>query len=55
MTAGVSFWIASSNTGIPATVGQVMISALPIILGFQLILAFLNYDVSKEPKRPISF
>ena len=55
ITAGVNFWIGSSNTGIPATVGEVMISALPIILGFQLILAFLNYDVYKEPKRPISF
>jgi hypothetical protein len=29
-----------------------MISALPIIIGFQLVLAFLSYDIASTPKRP---
>jgi hypothetical protein len=29
-----------------------MISALPIIIGFQLLLAFLSYDIASTPKRP---
>lgn len=54
MTAGINFWLASSETGVPATFGQVMISTVPTILGFQLLLAFLSYDVAREPNRPIS-
>lgn len=50
--AGINFFAASSATGIPATTGQVMLSALPMILGVQLLLAFLSYDISSEPKRP---
>lgn len=52
LVAGINFWIASAMTGVAATVGQVMLSAVPLILGFQLILAFLSYDVSTEPKNP---
>ncbi len=36
-----------------ASSGTVMLSSLPIILGFQLLIAFLQYDVSNIPKRPI--
>ena len=49
---GVTSWISASAAGVPATTGQVMLSAVPVILGFQLILAFLNYDVSSVPRRP---
>ena len=34
-----------------ASAGTVMLSAVPIILGFQLLLAFLSYDISSTPKR----
>jgi dolichol-phosphate mannosyltransferase len=49
---GITSWISASSQGIPATTGQVMLSAVPVILGFQLILAFLNYDISSVPRRP---
>jgi glycosyltransferase involved in cell wall biosynthesis len=49
---GVTSWASASAAGVPATTGQVMLSAVPVILGFQLILAFLNYDVSSVPRRP---
>ena len=55
LIAGINFWITSAAVGVPATVGQVMLSAVPMILGFQLLLAFLSYDVSREPEKAISY
>ena len=51
--AGVNFWTQSSALGQAATVGQVMLAVLPIILGFQLLLSVLSLDVANEPKRPL--
>ena len=52
LLAGINFWIQGNETGMPETVGQVMISAVPLILGFQLLLAFVSSDISSEPSRP---
>jgi glycosyltransferase involved in cell wall biosynthesis len=49
---GVQRWMDSNATGVPATAGSVMLSVTPMILGFQLLLAFVNYDVSSVPNRP---
>jgi glycosyltransferase involved in cell wall biosynthesis len=49
---GITSWASASAAGVPATTGQVMLSAVPVILGFQLLLSFLNYDVSSVPRRP---
>lgn len=49
---GIVRWSQSADTGVPASVGSVMLSAVPLILGFQLILAFISYDVAAEPKKP---
>lgn len=46
---GINKWIESANLDVPATAGSVMISALPILMGLQLILAFLNNDISSTP------
>jgi dolichol-phosphate mannosyltransferase len=47
---GVVFGLANWNSRGPATAGTVMLAALPIILGSQLILAFLNYDIQSVPR-----
>jgi hypothetical protein len=39
-------------TGVAATTGTVMISVVPLILGFQLLLAFVSHDVASVPNRP---
>jgi glycosyltransferase involved in cell wall biosynthesis len=52
LSFGLQSWANSSAAGIAATTGQVMISAVPLILGFQLLLSFLTYDVSAVPRRP---
>lgn len=49
---GISHWISSASSGISTPAGTVMLAALPIIIGFQLILAFIGHDVSSVPKRP---
>ena len=51
--AGVNFWTQALTVGQAATVGQVMLAVLPIILGFQLLLSVLGLDVANEPKRPL--
>jgi hypothetical protein len=48
---GVVKFSESIATGVPATAGTVMLSAVPLILGFQLVLAFLSYDIASVPKR----
>jgi dolichol-phosphate mannosyltransferase len=45
-------WLHSINTGIPSSAGTVMLSALPVIVGLQLILAFLGHDIRSVPNRP---
>jgi len=45
-------WLQSMNSGIPTPAGTVMLSALPILAGIQLILAFLGYDIATVPTRP---
>jgi glycosyltransferase involved in cell wall biosynthesis len=51
---GSMAWINGSAPGVPATSGQVMIAALPLIVGIQLLLAFLQYDVASTPTDPLS-
>ncbi len=46
-------WYHSVSTGETASTGTVMIAVLPIILGFQLLLSFLGFDMTNEPKTTI--
>jgi glycosyltransferase involved in cell wall biosynthesis len=46
-------WIAVRQPGEPASAGIVMAAALPIILGVQLLLQAVNYDIGATPARPI--
>ena len=41
-----------SYDGEVTTSGEVMLAAVPIILGLQLLLAFLSYDITNMPKVP---
>ena len=45
-------WIVGSHEG-PAPAGVVMAAALPIIVGVQLLLAAINFDVQNSPSEPI--
>lgn len=41
-------WHISNISNTPATTGTVIIGLLPIILGFQLILQFITFDINKK-------
>jgi len=51
---GFNSWAASDASGIPSTPGAVMITGISIILGVQLLLSFLMFDISRTPARSIS-
>ncbi|MBB3118068.1 glycosyltransferase family 2 protein [Pseudoduganella violacea] len=46
-------WIESARAGVATSAGTVMLSALPVLMGMQLILAFLAYDIAAVPRRAI--
>ena len=48
---GLTHWWYSVDLGVPSSAGTVMLSALPVIVGLQLILAFLGHDISSVPDR----
>lgn len=47
---GVTFWSYSLASGHPATAGQVMLSVLPLLVGFQLLLQAFVIDISSVPQ-----
>jgi hypothetical protein len=50
---GAAAWYQSHQTGQNASVGTVMLATLPIILGFQLLLAALSFDIANVPSKPL--
>ena len=50
---GVVAWVESAAAARSTPVGTVMIATLPIILGFQLLLGALTFDIANVPTRPI--
>lgn len=50
---GMTEWSKSIATGMTVSSGTVMLAALPAILGLQLLLTALQYDMSQQPHIPI--
>jgi dolichol-phosphate mannosyltransferase len=50
---GVHAWVVSLDRHVFASSGTVMVAALPVILGLQLLLSFLNYDMKSAPRLPL--
>ena len=49
---GLSHWWHSAALGVATPAGTIMLSALPTLMGMQLILAFLAYDIGSVPRTP---
>jgi len=49
---GLARYLEASEAGRATSAGQVTLSALALILGVQLLLSFLAYDVQSEPRVP---
>ncbi len=50
---GIAHWMESARTDVATPAGTVMLAALPVIMGVQLVLAFLAYDIASVPRRPL--
>jgi hypothetical protein len=50
---GLTNWHFYSVNNTLTPTGSIMITALALIFGFQLLLAFLAFDISAVPRRPI--
>ena len=44
-------WYESSISGVTASSGTVIIAALPLMVGSQLLISFLNFDVNNQPNQ----
>jgi glycosyltransferase involved in cell wall biosynthesis len=51
---GLTRWVIGASHDQVNTAGTVMLSALPIILGAQLLLAAMSYDVANVPRTPMA-
>jgi len=50
---GSVHWIRGYAFDVLASPGTVMLAALPVILGSQLMLSFINFDLANVPQRPL--
>ena len=46
-------WAASAQMHVATPAGTVMLAAMPLLVGLQLLLSFVGYDISSVPKRPL--
>lgn len=53
MIFGARHWLLSLRTGDPASTGTVVIAALALLMGLQLVLAFLGHDIASVPRRAL--
>jgi len=51
---GAYHWIHAIVQATPTPLGTIMLSAMPVLIGLQLLIGFLNFDVANVPSRPIS-
>ncbi len=51
---GIYHWILALHSGTPTALGIIMLAALPILVGLQLLLAFLAYDIAGVPRNSIA-
>lgn len=50
---GLSQWYASASQQEATPAGTVMLAALPVLVGFQMLFAFLTQDIQSVPRTPI--
>jgi dolichol-phosphate mannosyltransferase len=53
ITFGTWHWLTSAANNQFASTGTVMIASIPLILGFQLLLSALHFDIANIPRKPL--
>ena len=51
---GMYHWTVNSAQGTTTPAGTVMVAALPIVIGVQLLLSFVAHDMQSEPRVPLT-
>lgn len=51
---GAYHWWASLSSHAATATGIIMLAAMPVILGLQLLLAFMAYDIASVPRLPMA-
>ena len=54
VTYGGWHWWQSLATGQTAATGVIMLAAMPVLIGLQLLLAFLAYDIASVPRHALT-
>ena len=49
---GWHWWLAQSSAQ-PAATGVIMLAAMPVLVGLQLLLAFMSYDIASVPRHAL--
>jgi len=49
LIVGISGWYEAGKAGEYASSGTVMLAALPLLIGFQLLLSFIHFDIDNQP------
>ena len=52
---GVIRWYEAYTSGITTPLGTIMLATLSILIGFQLLLAFLAFDIANAPRIPLQY
>ena len=50
---GAAKWAMSIRSGVAATSGEVMLAALPVLVGVQFLLGALQFDMQNVPREPL--
>lgn len=50
---GIDKWLDSAASGVAATAGTVMLASLPTIVGMQMLLSAIHFDIGNEPTVPL--
>ncbi|MBT2768129.1 glycosyltransferase family 2 protein [Stenotrophomonas sp. ISL-67] len=57
LSGGIAYggwnWILAASAGVSAPIGTVVLPSIAIVSGLQFLLAFLSYDISNQPVRPV--
>jgi len=50
---GAYHWILSAESNVLTPAGTVMLAAMPVLVGIQLILSFVGYDIASVPRKTL--
>lgn len=50
---GIAAWVGAAEEGQYASTGTVMIAVLPLVVGIQLLLSALSFDIANVPRQPL--